>query len=121
MPVDQRDDFLRRSLAAAPKWPRWIEWLAACFALVFVAFGLGLFGDRPYILFAAAWILFAACFLKIRKAAPQFPEFGVVCGWFFLAVMAVGIAYMILHPEARNVRRSSLPHVTLHTSATSSP
>lgn len=88
---------IKRSQDAAPKWPKWIEYLAALALLVFVAFGLGVFGNRSYIVAGAFWLLFAACFLNIRKAAPQFPEFGVFLGWFFLAVWAVFLGYSALH------------------------
>jgi hypothetical protein len=80
---------------AAPKWPKWIEVLAGLVVLVFVAFAFGVFGNRPYLLFGAFWLLFAAC-LKIRKAAPRFPEFGIFLLGFFLAVMALFIGYLML-------------------------
>jgi FtsH-binding integral membrane protein len=90
--------YIKQSQDAAPKWPKWIEYLAGLAGLIFVAFLFGVFGNRPYIVFGAFWLLFAACFLNIRRAAPQFPEFGIFLAWFFLAVMAVFIGYMALHP-----------------------
>jgi hypothetical protein len=89
--------YIKRCQEAAPKWPKWIEYLGGLVVLVFVAFGLGVFGNRSYIPFGAVWLLFAVCVLNIRKAAPQFPEFGIFLGWFFLAVMAVFIGYAALH------------------------
>lgn len=93
-------EFLRRSQEAAPKWPQWIHWLAGALALLFVAFALGLLGNRPYIVFAGFWFLFAICLLNIRKAAPQYPEFGIFVGWFILAVLGALIAYMTVAAQS---------------------
>jgi apolipoprotein N-acyltransferase len=71
--------------------------MAGVVALVFLAFALGLLGNPPYVLFAAFWLMFAACLLNIRKAAPQFPELGVFAGWFVLVLTAVLIAYSVIH------------------------
>jgi hypothetical protein len=91
-------EHIKRSQDAAPKWPKWIEYSAGLAALVFVAFLFGVFGNRLYIPFGAFWLLFSVCLLNIRKAAPQINEFGIFLGWFFLAVMAVVIAYTALYP-----------------------
>ena len=102
--------YIKRSQDAAPKWPRWIEYLGVVVLLVFVAFGLGAFGDRSYVVFGVFWLFFAVCFLNIRKAAPQFPEFGIFIAWFFFAVMAVFIGYMALHPGTWHGQERRKPH-----------
>jgi hypothetical protein len=89
-------ELLKRSQDAVPKWPPWIHWLGGAYLLLFVMFGLGLLGNRPYVVLAAVWLLFCSCLFSIRKAAPQFPEFGVFAGWFFLAGMGAFIAYLMV-------------------------
>ena len=81
----------KRLEATIPKWIMPFGWVALA---TFVAFGLGLLGKQPYIVFIAFWILFAAVQTQARKLHPKAPNLAEFVGWFVLAVMAAAIGFM---------------------------
>ena len=76
-------------------WPRWVVALGAIALVTLWTGALGLFGNRPYIIFVAFWLAFAAALARVRQPYPEFPEAGIVIGWFFLACMAVFIGVAV--------------------------
>jgi|GEM_PF-4481295 len=86
--------WLKRCRDAAPKWPRWMNWLGLVPFLLILALVLGL-ADLTAV-FVTVWLFVAVIHLNLRKAAPQYPEFGIFLGWFFLAVGAVAGVFLFV-------------------------
>jgi len=76
-------------------WPKWVVALGAVAVLTLWTSALGLFGNRPYLIFIVFWLACAAALARVRRPYPDFLEAGIVVAWFFLACMAVfiGVAF----------------------------
>jgi hypothetical protein len=82
--------WLRGSVTKLNLRRNWLDIFAAACVAVMLAFMFGVFGNRPYIFFAAAWLACAAALSQAKTRFPEFTETMTIFGWLILGFMGVG-------------------------------
>ena len=65
---------------------------AICLALMLATI-LGMFGNRPYILFVIGWVVCTVNFSQVRLRFPDVTETMIIFGWVILG--SLGLAFIL--------------------------